>query len=92
MNSAVEILANPRWARAQRAIQGLAQGKLRVSVFVVGRLWVVQSTMSGRSQEYMVGRNVVKGSEWSCTCPDFQKREQECKHIMAVKLLIEQHI
>ncbi len=29
---------------------------------------------------------VTKNGKWECTCPDFEKRHKDCKHIHAVKL------
>lgn len=31
---------------------------------------------------------VIHEQAWSCDCPDFQKRKQECKHIKAIKLFL----
>jgi transposase-like protein len=28
---------------------------------------------------------ITKNGKWKCTCPDFEKRQKECKHIHAVK-------
>ena len=36
---------------------------------------------------------VTGGKEWTCTCPDHQfHTNEECKHIMAVKICIEENI
>jgi len=79
---------DPKTARAVRAMLGMVNRQIKVSPFIAGRIWVVESSMSGSLREYMVCR----GDEWSCTCPDFQKRRQDCKHILAVRLLVEQRV
>jgi len=88
MDKKIEKAAqDPRLARAIRAMIGMASGQLSVEPFVIGRFWVVHSTMSGKPHEYMVAK--LDDGGWACDCPDFQKRHQECKHILAVKLLVE---
>lgn len=82
------LLDDPENARAYRAMMGLLQKQMTVSVFIPGMAWVVHSTMSGKPKEYMVTQN----GEWACTCPDFTKRQKPCKHIAAVKLLTEQKV
>ena len=37
---------------------------------------------SDPSKEYTVTQT---GSKWTCDCPSFKYREQECKHIASVK-------
>ncbi len=32
---------------------------------------------------------IVKGNKWKCSCPDFEKRQKDCKHIHAVKFYLE---
>jgi len=32
---------------------------------------------------------ITKNGKWNCTCPDYQKRERDCKHINAVKFYLE---
>ncbi len=83
------LLDDPQKAREFRAMMGLLQKQLVVSVFIPGKAWVVKSSMSGKPKEYMVTR---KGGEWACTCPDYEKRQKPCKHITAVKLLTEQSV
>lgn len=78
---------DPRLARAMRAMLGMAQGQLTISPFIPGKIWEVDSTMSGKPNQYMVAK--LSDGSWACDCPDFQKRHQDCKHIMAVKLLVE---
>jgi len=82
------LLDDPDIARAYRAMMGMIQKQLIISIFIPGKAWVVTSTMSGKSHEYMVTRN----GTWACTCPDFTKRQKPCKHIAAVKLLTEQKV
>jgi predicted nucleic acid-binding Zn finger protein len=81
---------DPKTARAVRAMLGMVNRQIKVSPFIAGRIWVVESSMSGSLREYMVCR----GDEWSCTCPDFQKRGHQtpCKHILAARLLVEQRV
>ncbi len=77
---------DPRMARAMRAMIGMAAGQLRVTPFIPNRCWAIESTMSGK-HEYMVVHTTT--DDWRCDCPDYQKRNQDCKHILAVKLLTE---
>jgi len=87
MDKRIEKAAqDPRLARAMRAMIGMANGQLSVESFIPDRFWSVFSTMSGKPHEYMVAKG---GGGWACDCPDYQKRHQECKHILAVKLLVE---
>lgn len=86
VKKAEQAANDPRTTRAMLALLGLANGKLRVSPFIVGKVWIVSSTMSGESHEYMVGQTAQL---WACDCKDWQKRQQDCKHILAVKLLTE---
>lgn len=81
---------DPKMARFMRAAMGMANQQLRILPFVKGKIWTVESTMSGKLREYMVCKGDDQG--WSCTCPDHQKRGQDCKHILAVKLIVEQRI
>lgn len=46
-----------------------------------GDTWLVPSQTG-------VGRYAVTGSATRCTCPDFELREQPCKHIYAVELVV----
>jgi predicted nucleic acid-binding Zn finger protein len=76
-------------ARFMRAAMGMVNHQLRIQPFVKDKIWTVESTMSGKLREYMV----CKGDQgWSCTCPDYQKRGQDCKHILAVRLIAEQRV
>jgi hypothetical protein len=45
-------------------------------------LRVIVSSMTNSNTKYIV-KNIF--GSWSCTCPDCQIRERECKHIKAVK-------
>ena len=83
---------DPKTARAARAMLGMVNQQLKISPFIVGKIWMVESSMSGKLHEYMVCRG--DQGEWSCTCPDFQKRGHQtpCKHILAVRLLVEQRV
>ena len=31
---------------------------------------------------------ITKNGKWKCTCPDFESRKMDCKHIHAVKLFL----
>jgi transposase len=47
-----------------------------------GDTWIVPSQSSGT-------KYTVKLSPFSCSCPDFEKRQQACKHLLAVLELIQ---
>lgn len=32
---------------------------------------------------------ITKGSKWKCTCPDYESRKKDCKHIHAVKFYLD---
>ena len=88
MDKRIEKAAqDPRLARAMRAMIGMANGQLSVEPYIPDRFWSVYSTMSGKPHEYMVAK--LDDDGWACDCPDYQKRHQECKHILAVKLITE---
>jgi len=91
MDKRIEKAAlDPRLARAMRAMIGMANGQLSVEPYITDRYWSVYSTMSGKPHEYMVEK--FDDGCWACNCPDYQKRHQECKHILAVKLISEGHV
>jgi len=92
MKTTMSEFEDPRKARALRAMMGLVNRQLRVIPFVAGKLWTVESSMSGKPREYTVAHGVVPGFTWACTCPDWQKRHEDCKHILAVRLLVEQQV
>lgn len=71
-----------RIARMKRAVEGLECGAIQVSPYTEGR-WVVYSSNGEGEKEYVVEK---RSSKYVCTCPDYQKRGGECKHIFAVKL------
>lgn len=89
VKKAEQAASDPQTSRVVRAMIGLANGQIQVSPFVTGKIWIVRSSMSGGNNEYVVGRTEQK---WACDCPDWQKRQQDCKHIMSVKLLTEGRI
>lgn len=62
-------------ARRERG-QQLAE---RVKIVSNGERWIVPSA-TGQGK-YSVW---IEGTEWRCTCPDFQDRQQRCKHAWAV--------
>ncbi len=84
-----QAVNDPRLTRAMRALMGLVNRQLKVTPFILKRVWSIESTMSGKPRQYMVAHNA---EGWVCTCPDFQKRGQDCKHILAVKLIEERRI
>jgi hypothetical protein len=47
-----------------------------------GDTWIVPSQSSGTKYS-------VRLSPFSCSCPDFEKRQQACKHLLAVLELIQ---
>lgn len=83
---------DPRKYRITRAMMGLANGQMQIEPFVAGKLWAVTSSMSGKSREYLVVHDTVPGYDWACSCPDWRKRRADCKHVMAVRLLVEQRV
>lgn len=48
---------------------------------------IQQATLlvSSESKEGAYYRVNLKDKTWTCTCPDFKKRKEECKHINAAK-------
>src|SRR5215210_1191787 len=49
-----------------------------------GRVWFVQSE-TDLEREYAVA--IFKGGPWVCECQDYKRRQQWCKHGLAVALL-----
>lgn len=47
-----------------------------------GESWLVPSTSSEA-----VYRVALDGEQLRCTCPDFQRRHQPCKHIIATAIV-----
>ena len=45
-------------------------------------------SQTGKAQ-YLVSIDPKKGPDWRCDCDDFEKRQLPCKHVYAVKFLIE---
>lgn len=67
--------------RTERAWQGLTSGN-----FAVQRIGPTQwSVQNGDKSPYAI---LFDGSNWSCTCPDFQKHGPDirCKHVEAVRI------
>jgi len=89
IKKAEQAASDPRMTRAMRAMMGMANNQLQVTSFIAGMVWTVRSSMSGSPKEYMVVHNA---EGWACECPDFQRRGQDCKHILAVHLLTESRI
>ncbi len=48
-----------------------------------GEHWLVRSIKKGKN--YVV---ILDGKVGFCTCPDFERRRKECKHILAVKMVV----
>ncbi len=71
--------------RLDRAIQGLRSGAIKVvAVTALGEGVFAHFVESASGNEYCV---LERQGELSCSCPDFQKRNQLCKHALAVLLL-----
>jgi len=68
-------------SRLDKAAGLLASGRVRGGE--TGRVWHVTSETDA-SKVYIV---TVQGGPWRCNCPDFQRREDWCKHGLAVALL-----
>jgi transposase len=49
-----------------------------------GPIWIVPSQST--SQKYQVR---IVGERADCTCPDFELRRMQCKHVMAVQIVIQ---
>lgn len=73
-------------AISEREQRGLAIAAL-CKIGKKGRSWIVPS-QSGNGQ-YEVFHD---GTTPHCTCPDFEKRNQKCKHIFAVEYTIEREV
>jgi hypothetical protein len=56
----------------RRILPGLAAG------------WWVESASTPGTEYHVIQRS---DGAWACTCPDYVKREQTCKHAYAVRLL-----
>ena len=67
-------------AREQKALEIAAKSKLTRK----GDIWQVPSQAG--TGKYTVDPNP---QEPHCTCPDFEARQLRCKHIFAVKYVIE---
>ena len=67
--------------RLDKAAGLLATGRVRCGE--TGRVWTVTSETDA-SKVYIV---TVQGGPWRGNCPDFQRREDWCKHGLAVALL-----
>jgi len=50
--------------------------------------WVVPS-QTGTGTTYRVNPNLVNPTVPLCTCPDFETRNQKCKHVFAVEYVIQ---
>lgn len=66
--------------REQRGLEIAAKSKLTQK----GSLWIVPSQAGSGS--YVVDR---EGSKPSCTCPDFETRNERCKHVFAVEFTMQ---
>lgn len=70
--------------RETKALEIAAHSKLTFQ----GGLWLVPS-QSGGAKEYTVNPNPESPS---CSCPDFEYRQQRCKHIYAVEITLSRKI
>lgn len=43
---------------------------------------IIVSSMTGRDTKYVIKK---LGRNYTCSCPDCQIRQRECKHIRAIK-------
>ena len=77
-------IKDPEIARVQRAIMGLANGRLKVCTIDNFHYRVESRCSSKKPQHYSV---TLREGEWFCTCPDFERRQKPCKHIYAVSLV-----
>jgi len=67
-----------------RALRGLAILSQGDTVKRINQThWTVKSQFG--DNDYVV---MSKGKLWLCSCPDYQKREMDCKHIFSVKFSI----
>ena len=64
--------------RELRGLAILSQGDTITTIN--NNSWIVKSQTG--IGEYQVCK---KNKHWACTCPDFEKRQMDCKHIFAVK-------
>lgn len=71
----IEKLNNPRELRGL-AILSMGDTIRKAKKFT----WIVKSQTG--VGEYRIKK---KGRHWYCTCPDFENRKMDCKHIFAVK-------
>jgi len=92
------MIDNATKKRLDRAMVGAAAGMLRIvskQDFIIngekGIVWQVWSSMSNRRKPntYFVG---LKGGAWRCTCPDFEKHQKPCKHILYVQIVHQQRV
>lgn len=64
--------------RADRAKEIAARGQIARA----GDMWLVPSQTGDA-----VYRVTLDGEQLRCTCPDFDRRQQPCKHIMAAAIV-----
>lgn len=92
------MIDNATKKRLDRAMVGAAAGMLRIvskQDFIINGekaiVWEVWSSMSNRRKPntYFVG---LKGGAWRCTCPDFEKHQKPCKHILYVQIVHQQRV
>lgn len=78
LNSPVEIKRHMMETRQLKALEIAVTSTITQS----GDAWLVPSQSTGT-------KYTVRLSPFSCSCPDFEKREQACKHLLAVLELIQ---
>ncbi len=87
--------------RLDRGLRGIASGLIRIlsqtsalgadgQQVLIWEVWSAQSSRQ-RPKTYNVGYKPATG-QWRCTCPDFQKRGQACKHILVTQLYHQQRV
>lgn len=85
--------------RLHRGLTGVASGLMRIVSRMSSKapygnavlLWEIESKMTSKGATYFVGYKPATG-EWRCTCPDFQKRGQPCKHILMCQVYHQQRV
>src|SRR4030042_5730467 len=67
-----------------RTVRGYAIISKGDTPFMVNEEEFLIPSQSGNGK-YRVSNN---GSDWTCECPDFQKRKADCKHIYSVRFYL----
>lgn len=56
-----------------------------MQVIIINKVMEIEALVSSESQEGAYYRVNLLDGVWGCTCPYWQNREKECKHIKEVK-------